>query len=270
VTPFGWLLIGVALVAVAGPAPSMARLGMLTSAGRLRPMVSRRPRRPSIGWIPATGCAAVAIDAGVWALGGVLVGAATAVACTTGWFLAREMLDRRERARREAQLGSALRLLISELEAGGRPAAALAAAAGVGPAFGALFNAAAEAASSSGSAASVLRADPDTRQLGVAWQLAEETGIELAGVLARVGHDLAAAEVQRRAVAVVLAGPRASAVLLALLPMLGLMLGAGMGARPWEFLLRAPPGRAVCCAGVLLDVAGVLWMQRMLRRAQRP
>jgi Flp pilus assembly protein TadB len=43
-----------------------------------------------------------------------------------------------------------------------------------------------------------------------------------------------------------------------------------MGAHPGGFLLGAGAGRAVCCAGVLLDVAGVLWMRAILRRAERP
>jgi tight adherence protein B len=43
-----------------------------------------------------------------------------------------------------------------------------------------------------------------------------------------------------------------------------------MGARPLPFLLGTPPGRLLCCAGVVLDVTGVLWMRRILRRAERP
>jgi Flp pilus assembly protein TadB len=43
-----------------------------------------------------------------------------------------------------------------------------------------------------------------------------------------------------------------------------------MGARPWDFLIGAPAGRAVCCVGVVLDVAGVAWMRHILRRAERP
>jgi tight adherence protein B len=81
---------------------------------------------------------------------------------------------------------------------------------------------------------------------------------------------LADAEEQRRTVGVALAGPRSSAALLTGLPLVGIGLGAAMGARPWEFLLGSPAGRIVCCVGVVLDTAGVLWMRRILRRAERP
>ncbi|MDT4910642.1 MAG: hypothetical protein QOI69_3883, partial [Pseudonocardiales bacterium] len=30
-----------------------------------------------------------------------------------------------------------------------------------------------------------------------------------------------------------------------------------------------PPGRLVCCAGALLDAAGVIWTQRLMLRAER-
>jgi Flp pilus assembly protein TadB len=42
-----------------------------------------------------------------------------------------------------------------------------------------------------------------------------------------------------------------------------------MGARPLDFLLADPIGRALCCAGVLLDVAGVFWIRAVVRRVER-
>jgi tight adherence protein B len=115
----------------------------------------------------------------------------------------------------------------------------------------------------------VLAADPDTRPVGIAWQLGEDTGAALAGVLGRVAADLGAADEQGRTVAVALAGPRASAALLTGLPLVGIAMGTAMGARPIAFLTTTQAGRLVCCVGVLLDVAGVLWMGRILRRAEQ-
>jgi tight adherence protein B len=180
---------------------------------------------------------------------------------------ARDAARRRDTAARHAQLLAALRVLIGELDAGARPAMTLAAAAGIAPAHARVFTEA--AAADAGDAGTVLSADPATRLIGLAWQLSEQAGAELSGVLTRVTHDLAAEDEQRRAVAVALAGPRASAGVLAGLPLLGFALGAAMGARPWAFLLGDGAGRVVCCAGVLLDVGGLLWMRRILRRAER-
>jgi tight adherence protein B len=105
--------------------------------------------------------------------------------------------------------------------------------------------------------------------LGIAWQLGADAGIALAAVLGRVANDLVAAHEQRRAVAVALAGPRSSAAVLAGLPVLGLVLGCVLGARPEVFLLGSDTGHVVACAGVLLDLAGLAWMRAILRRAER-
>jgi tight adherence protein B len=45
-------------------------------------------------------------------------------------------------------------------------------------------------------------------------------------------------------------------------------MGMAMGARPLAFLIGSNAGRVVCCAGVLLDAAGVLWLRGLLRRAE--
>jgi tight adherence protein B len=199
----------------------------------------------------------------------VLLAVAAAAVCALAWFLARDVARRRAAAASHRQLLGALRLLIVELEAGARPSAALATAAEVGPAHAQVFGAASAAAADGRDAAAMLANEASTRPIGLAWRLGEDTGAALAGVLSRVALDLTAEDEQRRSVGVALAGARASAALLTGLPLLGIGLGAAMGARPWAFLLGAPAGRAVCCAGVLLDVAGVVWMRRILRRAER-
>jgi tight adherence protein B len=210
----------------------------------------------------------VAVVASVALAGGVLLAAAAAAVCGTARVVARDAAGRRLAAARHAQLVMALRVLIGELESGARPPAALGAAAELAPAYAAVLTSAAVAAES-GDAGGVLVANPSTRAIGFAWRLGERAGAELSGVLARVARDLAAQEEQRRSVAIALAGPQASAAVLAGLPLLGVALGAAMGARPWAFLIGAGPGRGVCCVGVLLDVGGVLWMRRILRRADR-
>ena len=146
------------------------------------------------------------------------------------------------------------------------PGAALTAAAEVAPRYGSVLHAAARAASAGGDAADELRGDPDLRAVGLAWSLGQDTGAPLAEVLERVADDLAATDEQRRAVLVALSGPRSSAVLLAGLPVVGIALGASMGARPLAFLTAAGAGRLVCLLGVLLDAAGVMWMRRILRQ----
>jgi len=170
---------------------------------------------------------------------------------------------------RRRGLRGALAALAGELIAGGRPDAALAAAAAAGPVHAALFARAAATAAGGGDVADVLCEDPDTAGLAAAWTLADQAGAPLAAVVERVAADLDAVEEQRRAVAVALAGPRSSAAVLAGLPALGLLLGASMGGRPLAFLVGSPAGVGVGVAGLVLDLLGLWWMRGILRWASR-
>jgi tight adherence protein B len=151
-----------------------------------------------------------------------------------------------------------LSVLGSELEAGSGTIAAVEAGRRTVPRFSADLD-------------SVLTGDDPAeawRPLAVAWSIAEQTGAPLADVLARVRDDVNAQRQLHRSVAVVVAGARSSAVLLALLPVLGLGLGAAIGAHPLSVLVQTAPGRVLLVAGVVLDALGVLWSSELIRRAQ--
>jgi tight adherence protein B len=62
------------------------------------------------------------------------------------------------------------------------------------------------------------------------------------------------------------AGPRMSGFVMALLPLLGLALGAGMGADPVQVLLRSTVGNILLLVGIGLTCAGLLWSARIVRR----
>ena len=90
-------------------------------------------------------------------------------------------------------------------------------------------------------------------------------------VLARIRQRPAEdAQARRRAdseIASELAGPRASALLLAGLPVLGLAMGAAMGADPVSTLLGTGAGLTLLSLGLALEIAGVLWSRRIVRSA---
>ncbi|MBC7292327.1 MAG: type II secretion system F family protein, partial [Actinotalea sp.] len=100
-------------------------------------------------------------------------------------------------------------------------------------------------------------------------RLALPVGTPAAELLERatlaVARD-AEAEARRRAA---LAGPRATARLLAVLPAVGLLLGAALGAAPWEQLLGGGAGTASGLAGLLLLVIGRQWTAHQIRVAER-
>lgn len=268
--PYGWLAIATAIALLGPRHVAEGRVAVLTGTGRLAevPERRRRARRP-LAPVRVVGLGMSAAVLAVLLLGGVVLAVASAAACAAGWLLVRDSAARKQRTERQGDLRVGLRVLIGELEAGARPAAALAAARDAAPLHADAFGAAAAASSGSADAGTALLAQPETRPIGLAWQLGADTGMALAAVLDRVAADLHAEQEHRRTVETVLAGPRASALLLAGLPLVGIALGAAMGARPLTVLTATSGGQLLCLAGVLLDVAGLLWIRRLLARAER-
>jgi tight adherence protein B len=100
------------------------------------------------------------------------------------------------------------------------------------------------------------------------WQVAVDGGAGLAAALDRVAAALRAEADRRDDLRAQLAGPRSTAVLLALLPLFGVTLGAGLGAHPATILLHTPTGLACLLAGTALEWAGLAWTSRIIRTAE--
>jgi Flp pilus assembly protein TadB len=95
-------------------------------------------------------------------------------------------------------------------------------------------------------------------------------GVALSGPLQLIERDLSSRLALGRTVAEVLAGPRASAFVLAGLPIVGLVLAAQMGAHPVSFLTSSAVGRLVLLAGAVLAATGLTWSVWLASRAERP
>lgn len=185
-----------------------------------------------------------------------------------------------DRERLAAAVGSVCSVLATELRAGRPPEVALSLSAEdlPTPLAGTLQRAvlatrlagdvpaALEAAAAAATGAGALL----LRQLGTCWQVAGRTGAGLAGVVDALAGDLRARERLRLETNAALAGPRTTAWLLAALPVVGIAMAAGFGAAPGRVLLRTPAGLACLVVGIVLDVLGVLWSRRLVRRALEP
>ena len=92
-------------------------------------------------------------------------------------------------------------------------------------------------------------------------------GAPLAGILERYAAQLDADLEGLSARETALAGPRATVVLLAWLPAVGLFLGFALGLNPLEVLLGSFLGRLALAAGLLLMIVSRIWSGALVRRA---
>ncbi|HKR51632.1 MAG TPA: type II secretion system F family protein [Pseudonocardiaceae bacterium] len=264
------LSLAVAAVAVAVLCwPAGVGRGRLTELGRRREGTQvaagrRWPTQRSFLLLP------VVLAAGLGALvagpGGGLAAAMVTATATARW---RARRDRRVAAMAAIGLSDALGVLVAELRAGAHPSDAATAAADVTPALAT----AAASARLGGDVPAALRSAGSAQlrswldRLADAWALADRYGIPLADLLDAVRSDTEqrvrfAADVEAR-----LAGPRATAAVLAGLPLLGLALGHAVGAAPLRVLSETPVGQGLLVVGTGLACAGVLWSARLVSRA---
>jgi tight adherence protein B len=232
-------LAGLAGWCLGGDAPSVARLRQLTSAPRAPLLIPHFPARSSpsvrVRWNDPTG--------------------------------------RREAAGRRAAVIELCSALGAELRSGATARTALIAAARDVPEVGHL---AAVAAAPHGDVIQALRATAALRggaglwRLAACWQVSERSGSGLAPSVSRLAGALRDEEQVRREVAAQLAGPRATSVLLALLPGFGLVMGSALGADPLAVLFGTPLGQGCLVLGLLLEVTGLLWTAGITRRAEPP
>jgi tight adherence protein B len=110
---------------------------------------------------------------------------------------------------------------------------------------------------------------PAWSALAAAWRLSEQTGAPLADVLDRLAGGLRQEAEVDAEVEAALAAPRATARLLAGLPLVGVALGELIGAGPVAVLVGTPLGRVCAVGGLVLAGGGQLWTRSMVLRVVR-
>ncbi|MEV5128188.1 type II secretion system F family protein [Streptomyces decoyicus] len=186
------------------------------------------------------------------------------------WLAARGAV--RARDRRAAAVIGLCAAVAGELRAGRQPAQALLAAGA--PGLGAAGSAVVAAARYGGDVARALReaarlpGAAGLTGMAACWQVAVEGGAGLASGLERIAAGLRAQRDQRDELRAQLAGPRATALMLALLPVGGLLMGSALGAAPLRVLLHTPAGWGCLAVGGLLEWCGVAWTVRIVAAAE--
>jgi len=100
----------------------------------------------------------------------------------------------------------------------------------------------------------------------VCWQLASDHGLAIATLMRAAQRDIAERQRFSARVSSSMAGARATATILAGLPVLGVLLGQLIGARPLSFLLGGHAGGWLLVVGSVLACGGLLWCDRITDR----
>jgi tight adherence protein B len=248
--------------------------GWLLAAALLAAPPPRRRLMPRAARV--SGRMPVLVGAAVLAV--VLLPPAVVVAAA---ILAATLGARRHRARRarrrlvdSQRLAAALETLVGELRVGAHPVSAFGVAAAEcdGPVGDSLRAVAARArlgadvAAGLRAVAASSSAPAQWNRLAVCWQLAAEHGLAISVLMRAAQRDIVERQRFTARVEAGLAGARATAVILAALPVVGVLLGQLIGARPVAFLLGGGVGGWLLVGGVALVCIGLVWADRLTDR----
>lgn len=274
--------VGVALVCAGAAAwmvgggrdsvPRRAR-SLLTGGGAIGPppwqrVVGRVRRLGFEWWAPVAGLLLGVLGASVLP---VLAGA---VGVPLLRRVRRAAVERRARERRGEAVVALCSALAGEVRTGRQPGEALLRAArdsgGLGEAQAVVLAAARFGGDVPGALADAARQPGADGLLGLAacWRVAVDRGAGLAAGLDRLEGALRAERDQRADLRAQLAGSRSTAVMLAGLPVLGLLLGTALGADPLHVVLHSAAGLGCLVVGVVLEGAGLWWALRIVRGAE--
>lgn len=240
-----------------------------SSAARARVLGPRRPAAGAVllsAGVPAVVVTAMTLTPALAVLG---VGLGVIVATVAvRWHRGRRRALRQLRA---GQVTELILVLAASLRSGLPAPAALGHAAQDEP----VVRSAATAARRAGDVPQALRAahrgpgDDGLERLAIAWQVADRTGAPLADVLDRLSDVEREERDLRREVSAGIAPARATAALMALLPVFGLVIGSGFGGDPaWKVLTAHPIVALAAASGAGLACAGMLWIDRIADAAE--
>ncbi|MDF9715790.1 type II secretion system F family protein [Nocardioides sp. ChNu-153] len=245
---------GAAVLLLAPSRPRVGGRGDATAGG---------PQRPAgtlvVAGVVAGGTALVLGGGGIVAVWAAL---GTAVLLAGRALLARRA-SARAAARTRERVVSVCEALASELRSGRPPATALAAAAEEWPAVAGVRRAERLGADVPTAWRALARSPgaDDLRLVAAAWQVSARTGAGLAEALARVAALARATQGTRRVVASELASARATARLMAGLPVVALLMGGTTGGDPVHFLTATPVGLGCLAGGLVAGFLGLWWIE---------
>lgn len=108
------------------------------------------------------------------------------------------------------------------------------------------------------------------RSVGACWLVASNSGAGLVKSLSSISESARERERIRQQVEVAIAEPRAAALVVAVLPVVGLGMGSLLGANPLGWLMYTTVGRLILLGAISLEALGCWWAWRIIRSVAEP
>lgn len=100
-------------------------------------------------------------------------------------------------------------------------------------------------------------------------RLTHHTGASAARILENCAAALSESSDALGERRIALAGPRSAVKMLAAMPLFGMLLGSFFGGNPVTFLFGTLIGRCCLALALICEVVGILWMRRLVRKAEQ-
>jgi tight adherence protein B len=268
-----WFLLALGVLALPLGSVQVQRLGGLIGSPAARAPGGRGWRSSAAKWGVRAG--AVVLMVAARRFGSLAIAAGIAVLCAVRFGALRR--QRRADAAAEVEALAVVRSIVAELDAGRQVDQVVGCVGGMGvggAGVGGMGGGGEDGIGvDGGDSAPRSRDGPGAEAamiaVGHARRVSIGSGAPMSAVLAVVVDDLVAEHRRRTAVAAALAGTRSSALLMAALPLLGLALGASLGAAPLTVLGATATGHLLVVFAVALEAAGLLWTDAIAVRAGR-
>jgi len=103
--------------------------------------------------------------------------------------------------------------------------------------------------------------------VAMVYRICARTGAPITESLMRIISSVRNEQMRQRTMAQETASTNATVVVLAALPLLGVLMGLGLGMNPLAWLLHSFLGFLCLVAGLTLEILGWLWVRLLMRRA---
>ena len=101
------------------------------------------------------------------------------------------------------------------------------------------------------------------------WQTCETNGASLSPVLTKFNEQLQVEKELRQELESSLSGAKLSAIVLAFLPIIGVLLANFLGANSFNWIINSNVGKICLILGILLEILGIFWVKKIINNIEK-